>query len=142
MRKKIDHIKACLIWIIIGSFSGLVVNKSLFTHQHILEDGRHIIHAHPFDNKQPDGHQHDESEFYYLQILFESGFLENSPFNYSLPETNFLSNTNWEKNQNFIIQSFCYPLSLRGPPIGIVSLSSLTYSIESFFHIFKDLSKV
>ncbi|WP_421919431.1 hypothetical protein [Marinifilum sp.] len=58
----------------------LILNNILFTHQHVLPDGKIIVHAHPFHktDNPPNKHHHSKSDFLVLQnisLLFFIGSL-------------------------------------------------------------------
>ncbi len=64
-----------LILIVVFAFQ--IVNKSLYTHSHILAFGQVVTHAHPFDksddNGDPKSHRHTQAEMIILDqvnILF------------------------------------------------------------------------
>ena len=63
--------------ILIVLFAFQIVNKSLYTHSHILAFGQVVTHAHPFersdDNGDPKSHRHTQAEMIILDqvnILF------------------------------------------------------------------------
>ena len=57
---------------LIGVAGTYLLNNILFTHQHILENGTVVIHAHPYDksDSKPDkSHHHDKAELFILHTL-------------------------------------------------------------------------
>jgi len=82
MKQRITIQKIALVFV--GSIFLLsYVNKALFTHTHILPDGRIIAHAHPYlkkkthDKNLPEhSHHHTANQYYFLNhhYTFYSGF--------------------------------------------------------------------
>jgi hypothetical protein len=62
-----------MAWLLTNLFMVLLVNNSIFQHVHVLDNGKIVRHAHPF-NKTDEGtplnqHKHSTCEFSTLQSL-------------------------------------------------------------------------
>lgn len=94
-------------WVFLGLFLVLLVNNFLFQHVHVLDNGKIIRHAHPF-NKSDEGsplnqHKHSTCEFSTLHAFslfeaerfFESEFIPFSvSFEFQIFANPFLPNVN------------------------------------------------
>ena len=51
----------------------MIANKVMYTHIHKLENGRIVVHAHPYDKSENENpgrtHQHVKAELFFLQSL-------------------------------------------------------------------------
>lgn len=65
--------KFFIVYLLLALIVAVTINKVTYSHVHILEDGRLISHAHPYDkseNSQPGkSHHHSSVEFIFLQNL-------------------------------------------------------------------------
>jgi hypothetical protein len=66
-----------VLYLLIVMMSIFVINNTLFIHAHKTDDGRIVVHAHPYDksdDSQPyKSHQHTKNEFLFLdkvKLLF------------------------------------------------------------------------
>jgi hypothetical protein len=50
------------------TFLLIVLNQALFLHNHLMNDGRFVSHAHPF-SKDSGQHQHQPNDYYVLDQL-------------------------------------------------------------------------
>lgn len=74
MRGSINTILRKLSVVLLFCIMGIMmVNKTVYTHFHILHDGKVVTHAHPFskgsENKQGKTHQHTNLEIYLLDLV-------------------------------------------------------------------------
>jgi hypothetical protein len=74
MNQRSRHTKVSVAaWLFLGLFLVLLVNNSIFQHVHVLDNGKIIRHAHPF-NKSDEGsplsqHKHSTCEFSTIQAF-------------------------------------------------------------------------
>ena len=71
--------KAHILWkritvgVLIMIMGIILVNKSVYTHVHVLPDGSMTVHAHPFsknaENNKGNCHQHSNLEFFLLDMM-------------------------------------------------------------------------
>lgn len=86
--------------LMIGVMGVFIANKAVFLHVHILNDGRIIEHAHPYDTSSDSepykSHQHTKAELLFFQnlellftvvflILVLIAFVEKTKFSFSPP---------------------------------------------------------
>lgn len=108
MNQRSRHTKVSIAaGLFLGLFLVLLVNNSLFQHVHVLDNGKIIRHAHPF-NKSDEGsplsqHKHSTCEFNTLHAFslfeaerfFESEFIPFSvSFEFQIFTSPFLPNVN------------------------------------------------
>ena len=74
--------KKQIIYLIIGLIGLMIINKAVFLHSHILDDGTIVTHAHPSagsEDSQPfKTHHHTKAAFFFyenLDLLFLSAVL-------------------------------------------------------------------
>jgi hypothetical protein len=74
-----NNIKKELAFCLLSLVLVLVVNNSLFTHVHVLENGNLVVHAHPFQKSGQTGsgiaHSHSAIEFQVLETLHHILFI-------------------------------------------------------------------
>ncbi|MBW8325602.1 MAG: hypothetical protein K0M50_12625 [Prolixibacteraceae bacterium] len=83
MMLSIQHTaKKQIIYLIIGLMGLMIINKAIFLHSHILDDGTIVTHAHPCESSgdsQPfKTHHHTKAAFFFyenLDLLFLSAVL-------------------------------------------------------------------
>ncbi|HCY39860.1 MAG TPA: hypothetical protein DHV48_00625 [Prolixibacteraceae bacterium] len=74
--------KKYFVYLIIGLMGLMIINKAIFLHSHILDDGTIVTHAHPCESpgdSQPfKTHHHTKAAFFFyenLDLLFLSAVL-------------------------------------------------------------------
>jgi hypothetical protein len=104
------------------SLMGASCNVFYSVHSHIDENGKMIVHAHPYQKQSQPGstvpnHSHTKSEFAFLALIYQAL----TQFTFYLFAINFLLNFNGDLISKFFIQ--CNPTVLffknifrRGPP--------------------------
>ncbi len=100
-------------------FCLIMLNSILFIHSHRLDDGRIVIHAHPFfpqEDGTPLPHQHNAGELIILSQSFQPNIVisEISLFDFSAP-TLELKYSKAIVDIHFIHKTILY-CSRRGPP--------------------------
>lgn len=67
-----------LSFLLIFSIFTVLVNNSVFIHSHILNNGKIVTHAHPFESNNnstnSNNHNHTNSEYFILDIIFNLFF--------------------------------------------------------------------
>ena len=113
---QIKKIFAYLIMVLMGL---LIINKVIFLHSHILNDGTIITHAHPYqtadDSKPFKSHLHTKAAFFFfsnIQLLFSSA---------SVALLTFILHNQLTLTVSGVINYACYYSSIlknRAPPAG------------------------
>ncbi len=74
--------KKQIVYLIIGLMGLMIINKAVFLHSHVLDDGTIVTHAHPSagsEDSQPfKTHHHTKAAFFFydnLDLLFLSAVL-------------------------------------------------------------------
>jgi hypothetical protein len=65
MRCVKDTWKANIALLLCAAFSFQVLNRAVFTHTHVLDDGTMVVHAHPYDkpsDSSPTKHHHHSKD--------------------------------------------------------------------------------
>jgi hypothetical protein len=71
--KSFVTLKRAVVMLMLLTMGAMLVNKSLYTHVHVMPDGTLEAHAHPFSRSgesSPDSrHTHSSLDYYFLQDL-------------------------------------------------------------------------
>ncbi len=122
MQRKITIKKWALVFV--GSIFLLsYVNKALFTHTHLLPDGRVVVHAHPYlkhknnhrDKNLPvQSHHHTNQQYYYLSIHY----IYYSSFHYLRITVPYVSSEVFFPEGTYVFfPETIHLISVRAPPL-------------------------
>lgn len=119
MQKHSEYILKIITCILCFAVSFQIMNRTIFLHSHVQDDGTVITHAHPFDKSEKDDpfKSHPHSNFDYF-LLDQMGFLflmAIMVLMLTLPsqETTYFQ---WVQNRK---RSICISIPAgRGPPLN------------------------
>ncbi|MBN2426346.1 MAG: hypothetical protein JXR46_04130 [Calditrichaceae bacterium] len=122
-RKFIQNIVKSGLLIAVFSLVIMQVTTPVFLHTHTMEDGRVIVHSHPYTEKQNDSqkksskHTHNNVEYYYYSSISDQNkFFLVDVFNglniLESKECHYLSD---KKFNSYLL---IFPKHLRAPPTG------------------------
>ncbi len=70
--------------LLVGLMGFILINKSVYMHAHRLDNGKIIVHAHPFnkstDDKPVKSHHHSKAELIFINVFNFLSFLIFLPF--------------------------------------------------------------
>lgn len=110
-------------------FLGIILNNTIFVHVHLLEDGKIIVHTHPYnifasslsvEQKSPShntNHSHNKQEFKLIYLLDYSisNYIQSSDFSINKPKEDITQEKVFYKITHYI-SFFEGNFYLRAPP--------------------------